>query len=215
MTRLTKGVFVVLEGLDGAGKDSNVRNIENYLSHTDISHFIASEYKDSQFCREVRTALNNQSPQLDPLTETMLFYASRIEHTKNIIKPYLDRGYLVVSDRYYATTMAYQGARTDLVPHVHELALPSLVEPDLVLFYDIPVEIYAERVLGRDAKLDAIEGRGIEYFSAVRANFHKLAANDPRFVVINADKPLEDVFAESLAHVNDFLRTFNESLIQP
>lgn len=209
-----RGAFISLEGLDGAGKDSNARNIENYLSHSDVPHFIASEYKDSQFCREVRTALNNQNPQLDPITETMLFYASRIEHTKNIIKPYIERGYLVISDRYYATTMAYQGARTDKVKHVHDIAMPCLVEPDMVLFYDIPVEIYEQRVLGRDGKLDAIESRGVEYFAKVRANFHSLAANDPRFIIIDASKPLDDVFAESIRHVDDFLRNFHESLIQ-
>ena len=88
MTAKKRGAFLVLEGLDGAGKDSNARNIENYLSHSDVPHFVASEYKDSQFCRELRTVLNNQNPQLDPITETMLFYASRIEHTKHIIQPY-------------------------------------------------------------------------------------------------------------------------------
>ena len=214
MTKLTKGVFVVAEGLDGAGKDSNIRNIENYLSHSDIPHFVASEYKDSQFCRELRTALNNQNPQLDPITEAMLFYASRIEHTKHIIQPYLDRGYLVISDRYCATTAAYQGARTEQVPTVHALAESLLVKPDLTLFYDIPVEIYEQRVLNRDGKLDQIEGRGVEYFAKVRANFHAWAADDPSFVIIDASKPLDDVFAESIRHVDDFLRNFHEGLIQ-
>lgn len=208
MTAKKRGAFLVLEGLDGAGKNSNARNIENYLSHSDIPHFVASEYKDSPFCRELRTVLNNQSPQLDPITETMLFYASRIEHTKHIIRPYLERGYLVVSDRYCATTAAYQGARTERVPAVHALADSLLVKPDLTLFYDIPVEIYEQRVLKRDGKLDQIEGRGVEYFTKVRANFHAWAADDPSFIIIDASQPLDDVFAESIRHVDDFLRNF-------
>lgn len=210
-----RGAFIVVEGLDGAGKTSNVRNIQSYFSGSDVPHFIASEYADTKFTSLIRKTLNEQDPQLDPITETMLFYASRIEHTQNIIKPYLESGYHVICDRYYPSTLAYQGIRTDAVHAVHELARSRLQEPDLVLFYDIPVEVYEERVLSRGKGLDAIEGRGREYFLEVRANFHKLAENDSRFIKLDASRPLDEVFTDTIQKLNDFLRNFNEGHIQP
>lgn len=213
MTVVKRGAFVVAEGLDGSGKTSNVRNLENYFSHSDTPHFVASEYADNKVCLNLRTLLNNQSPDFNVMTETMLFYASRIEHTQKIIAPYLDGGTHVITDRYYSTTLAYQGVKNTKVQEVHDLAMPHLREPDLILFYDIPVSTYKERVLQRGKGLDAIESRGLEYFESVRANFLKLAKNDPRYIIIDAAQPLEDVFTETISRVDAFLRTFNEDVV--
>lgn len=208
-----RGAFVVIEGLDGAGKTSNIRNLGNYFSHSDTPHFMASEYDDSKVCLALRTMLNNQAPDFNVMTETMMFYASRIEHTQKIIAPYLDGGTHVITDRYYATTLAYQGVKNPKVREVHGLAQPHLREPDLILFYDIPGDVYEARVLMRGKGLDAIESRGRPYFEQVRANFLKLAENDPRYLIIDATKPLEDVFTETIARVDAFLRTFNEDVV--
>lgn len=215
MMNLTRGAFICVEGLDGAGKTSNVRNIASFLSHTGINHFVASEYIDTKFTGAVRKLLNEQEPPLDPVTETMMFYASRIEHTQKIIVPYIDKGYHVVCDRYYPSTLSYQGIHNPIVRDVHDLVLPRLREPDLIFLYDIPVDVYEERVLARGKGLDSIEGRGVEYFKQVRANFHKLAEADDRFVIIDASEPLEDVFTKTITQLNTFLRKFNEGHIQP
>lgn len=213
MTR--RGAFIVVEGLDGSGKTSNIRNLGNFMSHGENKHFIASEYDDCTFTNTLRTGLNHAKPKLDPLAETFGFFTSRIEHTQKIIKPYLDDGYDVITDRYYHTTLAYQGIRLpmDNVRQVLDLARPGLVEPDLVLFYDIPVETYKSRVLARKQGMDEIESRGIEYFTNVRANFLQMAKDDPRFVLIDASQPLETVFTETLNRVSEFLRTFDENQI--
>ena len=216
MEKKRPGAFISVEGLDGAGKTSNIRNLENRLAHTDTPHFIASEYVDSKFCNSVREALNNQNPQIDPLAETLGFYLARVEHTQKIIAPYLDSGTLVITDRYYHTTLAYQSIK---LPHeqvlaVHNLVKERLREPDLVLFYDVPLEVYEHRIRLRNKDLDRIETRGLEYFSRVRANFHQLAENDPRFRILDAAAPLEDVFIETQRVVDEFLRTFNENHVQ-
>lgn len=217
MPKKQRGAFLVVEGLDGAGKTSNIRNLANKFSHGDMPHFIASEYDDSRFCKGIRDSLNNQNPTLDPVAETLGFYLSRIEHTQKILAPYIKSGTTVITDRYYHSTLAYQSIKLPeaRVHAVHDTVKDRLIEPDLILFYDIPVDVYEDRVRMRGKSLDKIESRGLEYFTQVRANFHKLAVNDPRFIVIDAAAPLEDVFIETQRVVDEFLRTFNENLIQP
>ncbi|MNV18381.1 Thymidylate kinase [compost metagenome] len=217
MAKKQRGAFISVEGLDGAGKTSNIRNLGNKFSHGDMPHFIASEYDDSKFCKSIRDSLNNQTPTLDPVAETLGFYLSRIEHTQKILAPYLDSGAHVITDRYYHSTLAYQSIKLpkERVLEVHNIVKDRLREPDLVLFYDIPVSVYEERVRMRGKSLDKIESRGLEYFTNVRANFHELAANDPRIRTIDASAPLEDVFAETQRVIDEFLRTFHENLIQP
>jgi dTMP kinase len=212
---IKRGALIVAEGLDGSGKSSNIRNLGNRFSHTDIKHFVASEYDDSIFTNTIRQMLNNQKPTLDPLAETLMFYIARIEHTQKILAPYLDSGTHVILDRYYSSTLAYQSIKlpAENVLAVHDLVADRLREPDLILLYDISEDVYKERVLARGKGLDSIESRGLEYFRSVRANFLKLAENDSRYIVIDAGRPLEAVFTESLAQVDKFLRTFNENLI--
>lgn len=217
MPKKQRGAFLVVEGLDGAGKTSNIRNLANKFSHGDMPHFIASEYDDSKFCKGIRDSLNNQNPTLDPIAETLGFYLSRIEHTQKILVPYLKSGATVITDRYYHSTLAYQSVKLpeERVHAVHAMVKDRLIEPDLILFYDIPVDVYEDRVRMRGKSLDKIESRGLEYFTQVRANFHKLAVNDPRFRIIDASQPLSTVFHETQRLIDDFLRTFNENLIQP
>lgn len=211
------GAFITVEGLDGSGKTSNIRNLANRFSHTDTPHFIASEYDDSKFCLTIREALNNQNPTLDPVAETLGFYLSRIEHTQKILAPYLDSGTHIICDRYYHSTLAYQTIKLpeERVLAIHNMVQDRLREPDLVLFYDIPVTVYEDRVRQRGKSLDKIESRGLEYFTQVRANFLSLAEKDQRFRIIDASLPLSTVFHETQRLVDDFLRTFNENLIQP
>jgi len=208
-----RGAFLVAEGLDGAGKTSNVRNLENYFLGKELDYFVTFEPGGTKFCNKLRQLLKEQEQPLDPLTESMLFYAARIEHTQKIIKPYLDRGYTVICDRYSDSSLAYQGANGPDVYAVHKLCETKLAKPDLVLFYDIPEDIYFERVIEREGRvnLDSFESRGLDYFRKVRANFQALARTRPEYQVINAARPLDEVFTESIERVEEFLRTFNEN----
>jgi dTMP kinase len=198
-----KGRFFTLEGLDGSGKTVNVRNAINRFSITDHTLESVSEYADNQFCRSLRTALNQQDPRVNPLSEILTFYASRIEHTQSVIRPYLDQGINVLADRYYHSTMAYQSVVQDVMP-VHNLVKDSLIEPDAVIFLDIDESTYASRVLARDGSLDSIESRGIEYFRKVRANFLAMREND-NFYVVDASKALNVVFSEVTGIISDVL----------
>lgn len=211
-----RGAFIVAEGLDGAGKTSNVRNLENYLLGKEMDYFVTFEPGGTKFCNKLRKLLKEQEQPLDPLTESMLFYAARIEHTEKIIAPYLDRGYTVISDRYYDSSLAYQGANGPDVYAVHKLCEAKMRKPDLVLFYDIPEDVYLARVEERNGivGLDSFESRGLGYFRKVRANFKAIALTRPEYQIINAARPLDAVFTESIERVEEFLRTFNENHLQ-
>lgn len=198
------GKFITFEGIDGAGKTSNIRNIINYFEqHPTERVQPVSEYSDVPFCKHIRDALNQQEFPVNPVAEALTFYASRIEHTSRCIKPYLQSGTHVVADRYYHSTLAYQGVRCDEVQSIHDFLIPNLIKPDLVIFLDVSVDTYRERVLCRDGKVDAIEGRGEAYFTQVRDNFLK---NDD-IIIVDANMPLDDVLQETLNIVKDFLGT--------
>lgn len=200
-----KGKFIAFEGIDVAGKTSNIRNIVSYYEHTDTRIQSVSEYLDVPFCNSLRTTLNNQDIQLTPSAEALAFYASRIEHTSRCIRPFLNSGVNVIADRYHHSTRAYQGLRYSDVDALHELIKPHLEEPDLVVFLDISVETYLERLQRRGCPADAIESRGPEYFLEVRKRFLSHAGDN--FIIVDANKPLDVVLDTTLTLVSEFLQT--------
>lgn len=207
---MKRGPFIVAEGVDGSGKSSNVRNLQSHLQGTDINHYVTLEPGGTKACQAIRAILKNQEQPLAARTEAMLFYAARIEHTEKIIRPYTERGYLVLSDRYYASSLAYQGAMADDVFAIHALSKDLILRPDLTLLYDIPIELLEERIAYRGEVCDSIEQRGVDYFMRVRENFLAMAKDDPTYIIIDATQPLTDVFRESIEHVTTFLEGWNE-----
>lgn len=206
---MSKGLFLSVEGLDGSGKGSNIRAIMDLLALRNIPAFLASEYDDKAFCNPVRMMTRDNSLGLSGAVESMLQFASRLYFTEHYIKPALEQGKLVVADRYYHTTLAFQGA-TD--PHATELVYqaskPHMVEPDLVLYYDVPVDTFRSRVLARDGKFDRYEAKPDEFHNAVRSNFLRMMESDTRFVLIDASRPLDEVVDSTLSQVSKFLQEF-------
>lgn len=200
-----KGKFITFEGIDVSGKTSNIRNIVSYYEHTDTKMHSVSEYLDVPFCNSLRTTLNNQDIQLTPCAEALAFYSSRIEHTNRCIRPFLNSGVTVLADRYHHSTRAYQGLRYDNVDLLHALVKEHLEEPDLVIFLDISVETYVDRLKRRGYPADSIESRGAEYFQEVRKRFLSYAGDN--FVIVDANRPLDVVLDSTLKLVSEFLKT--------
>lgn len=198
--------FIVVEGIDFAGKTTCLRNIENYLTGQNAKFYTCNEYKDLDFCASLRDLLNFREFEYAVETELFMYCASRIEHTRNHIKPNLDNGFSVLADRYSWSTFAYQGARDpETTDKVVDIAKSQLVTPDLTIYLDIPVSLMRERAESRGKGLDFIESRGDAFFEAVRSNFISMVENDPKAILIDGSQPISKVFAESLDAVKQCL----------
>ena len=193
----TRGVFVTLEGIDGAGKSTQFATLVGALREVGRDVVATREPGGTPLGERIRELLLHET--MAPSTEALLMFAARQEHVLRVIEPALLRGSDVVCDRFTDASLAYQGAgkgipldRLQALAHwVH----PGL-RPDLSVLLDLPPEVAAQRLRGRDA--DRFEREPLAFFERVRAQYLQLAAAEPqRWLVVDAQAAPERV-AETL-----------------
>ena len=196
-----KGKFITIEGPDGAGKSTNVILLINHLRN--MGHTVVStrEPGGTELGEKLRTIL--LSDHMRPTTELLLFAAQRAEHIESKIKPALAAGHIVVSDRFFDSTYAYQGARGYMF---QVLQLEDFVhkgfQPDYTLFFNIPFEESIRRLGIREGVNggDRFETANIEYRKLVYEMYQqRFAINPHRMVPINANQTPELVGKEVIA----------------
>ena len=192
------GRFITIEGVEGAGKSTQLSRLAAWLSGRGLSVVGTSEPDGSPLGPWVRRVLAEASG-LDPLSECFLFATARAEHVRRVIRPALDRGAVVLCDRYADSTVAYQGhgrgVPLELVAEVNRLATDGLV-PDLTLVLDLDVVEGLHRARGRAAELDPFEQLGTDFHERVRKGYHSLHEREPaRVELIDAARPEEAVAA--------------------
>tara|TARA_Y100000996_G_scaffold306191_1_gene243087 strand:+ start:453 stop:1064 length:612 start_codon:yes stop_codon:yes gene_type:complete len=189
-------MFITIEGSEGAGKSTLIENLKIYFLNKNIEFIFTKEPGATEEGKELRKILLDTSIELDPLSETFLLLADRLEHVRKIINPALKQNKNVLSDRYLDSTYAYQGAgrkinRDDLDKIIKPLKFP---EPDLTIYLDLPVEEGLKRAKGRN-KLDRFEEEEIEFFERIRNSYLKLAQeNSDRVFTIDSTKRESEVF---------------------
>lgn len=199
---LAPGRFVVFEGGDACGKSTQARLLADRLDAV-LTH----EPGGTTAGAAIRAVVLEQGRgDLGERAEALLMAADRAQHVEELIRPALFSGRHVVSDRYTASSLAYQGYGRGLplddVARLSEWATHGL-EPDLVLLLDLSVEEARRR---RSAARDRLEAEGEAFHLRVHDGFLALAADDPdRWVVIDADQPVDDVFADVLDAVAERL----------
>ncbi len=150
--------------------------------------------------RHLRQAFLETEETVAPLAELLLFAADRAQHVEFLIKPSLDAGRIVISDRYADATAAYQGAGRgfdeEMIGQIIELATGGL-KPDLTLFFDIPVETAMRRMTGRgdaETKRNRMDAETAEFYGRVRDAYLQMAAREPkRFRAVDASGPVEEI----------------------
>ncbi|WP_432547021.1 dTMP kinase [Kineococcus sp. SYSU DK004] len=197
------GSFVALEGGDGSGKSTQVRLLAEHLAGTGREVVVTREPGGTELGREVRALVLAApgGPVLDPRAEALLFAADRAQHVAQVVRPALERGAVVVTDRYVDSSLAYQGAgRALAVDEVERLSAWATagLRPDLTVVLDVdPVTAAARR--GRDAARageDRLEAESRAFHARVREQFVLLARRDPgRYLVVDATAPAEVVAA--------------------
>jgi dTMP kinase len=168
---MRKGKFITIDGVEGAGKSTQIDFICQYLTDKDINIVLTREPGGSAIGEKIRTLLlSNSTGEIHADTELMLMFAARNEHIQNKIMPALAQGNWVLSDRFSDASYAYQGGGRGLsiarIAQLENWVLQSFT-PDMTLLLDVPVEIGMRRVESRGEK-DRIERESLDFFNRVR-----------------------------------------------
>ena len=201
-----KGILITLEGPDGSGKSTQARLLSNRLKREGRDVATTREPGGTPAAESLRLIALDQ--QLDPRAELLVFLAARAEHVATLIRPTLERGRIVVCDRYIDSSVAYQGYGLGLdVDEIRELNRFATVglDPDVTLLLDVAPEVgFGRRSRNRS---DAIERRDDSFHRRLREGFLVEASRYPgRFRVIDADRPVEAVAEEIRLIVAPFLK---------
>ena len=194
-----RGLFITLEGIEGAGKSTVARWVGDWLDRRAIRVTLTREPGGTALAERVRQiVLERGAERLSPVTETLLMFAARGIHVENLIRPARERGDWVVCDRFTDATLAYQGGGRGMDPTwIDSLAsrVQAGLRPDCTLLLDLPVALGLERARSRHAgAADRFEAEAQAFFERVRAAYLELARREPaRMHVIDASVPLEAV----------------------
>ncbi len=192
----TTGVFVCLEGGEGAGKSTQARLLAERLTARGYAVRLTHEPGDTAVGKELRRiVLSPETGTLDDRTEALLYAADKAEHVETVVLPALARGEVVITDRYVDSTLAYQGAGRTL--DVAELeAVARWATADLRPHLTVVLDLEPESGLGRFTGRDRIEGESLEFHQRVRRAFLDLAAADAdHYLVLDARAAVDDIAA--------------------
>lgn len=187
------GKFITFEGVEGSGKSTQIHMLIEALQERGIPYLHTREPGGSPISEKIRSLLlNAEHLEMRPETELLLYSASRSQHTFETILPALKEGRIVICDRYYDSTFAYQGAARELDPgFITELTNFATYHtvPDRTFLLDLPVSAGFKRITAR--KLDRLEQESREFHEKVRIQYLSIANNNPlRYVVLNGlDQP--------------------------
>ncbi|MDN4590926.1 dTMP kinase [Xenophilus aerolatus] len=204
-----QGLFITLEGIDGAGKSSHVDALEALFRAAGREVVRTREPGGTPLAETLRGLVLGEA--MDPLTESLLVFAARRDHVVNVIAPALERGAVVLCDRFTDATFAYQGGGRGFDPGVlgtlerwvqgGQGGASDLLQPALTLWFDLAPETAAERLAG--ARLpDRFEAQPVDFFRRVAEGYARRAGTDAgRFERIDADATRETVWAQVEAAV--------------
>jgi dTMP kinase len=202
MNKRVKSKFIVIEGLEGAGKTSAISLVRNFIEiQTGVLPVCTREPGGTPLAERIRD-LVKIADDSDPLcdeAECLLFYAARAQLVANVIKPALNRGEWVLGDRHNLSSLAYQGGGRGLMSLVESLSRATLgdFKPDLTLYLDIEPKLGLARAANR-GELDRIEVEEIQFFERTRQTFLSYAQQDDSIKVINAGQSMAEVHNDIL-----------------
>ena len=191
-----RGKFISLEGIDGAGKSTHLQWLAERLRGDGVREVVVTREPGGTPLGEKLRALLLHEP-MDIGTETLLMFAARQQHLAQVIRPALGRGAWVLSDRFTDATFAYQGGGRGVPAaklEVLENWVQGELQPDLTLFFDVPVVVGQGRLQAGQADLDRFEREAAEFHERVRAAYLERAAQYPaRIRVIDSTQRISDI----------------------
>ncbi len=198
------GKFISIEGIEGAGKSTQIACIHDYLIHHGKRVVVTREPGGTQLGEQLRSLLLTDN--MAATTELLLIFAARSEHVFQVIMPAIQRGYWVISDRFIDATFAYQGGGRGIdyqqISKMTDWVLNSF-QPDITFLLDLPVKIGQKRVLARKQATDRFEQENDDFFRRIRTCYLNRVQHEPeRIKLINADQPVNDVTSQIAHHLD-------------
>jgi dTMP kinase len=188
----TPGIFVTLEGPDGAGKSTQIKLLCKQLDALNVHYLTSRDPGGTGLGKQIRRLLLNPETNVHPLSELLLYQADRAQHVQEVILPALNKGLLVICDRFIDSTLAYQGYGRGIdLALIHELNAIATngVAPDLTILFDIESQAGLSRL--HPSGHDRMEKQALEFHQKVRNGYLELAQQDTnRWRVIDATRPL-------------------------
>ena len=206
------GKFITFEGIDGSGKSTQLRMLTSELRMRGLNVLPTMEPGGTPLGRRLRETFLETEENVAPLAELLLFAADRAQHVNFLIKPALEEGKIVISDRYADATFAYQGAgrgfSENTINQIIELATDGL-KPDLTLFFDLPIAQALTRTNSRGGdgeQKNRMDNETFGFYERVRGAYLTIARDEPdRFLVIDASGSTGEIKAMVMEIVNEFL----------
>lgn len=195
--KTSKGKFIVIEGLEGAGKSTAIATVKAWLEAKGLQVVCTREPGGTPLAEQLRTLVKQAAPQeqIASETELLLMYASRVQLLRNVIEPALHEGKWVLADRHDLSSRAYQGGGRqlgDTLINTLRRAVLGETKPDLTLYLDIEPALGLTRAAQR-GELDRIEQEQLDFFERTRDKYLQIAATETGIVVIDAGQPLAQV----------------------
>lgn len=205
-----RGKFIVIEGLEGAGKTTAHQVILQELKQAGIKEIVLTrEPGGTPLAEKLRHLIKHETEEpVSDKAELLMLYAARVQLVENIIKPALTDGKWVLGDRHDMSSQAYQGGGRKLDRRLLNTLKESVLgtfEPDLTLYLDIDPVIGLERARGR-GELDRIEQQSLDFFYRTRERYLELTQNNDKAIIINAEQSIEQVTADIQQAIRNWLK---------
>lgn len=189
--------FISFEGIEGSGKSTQSKKLYEFLLNNKFNVTLTREpggVKSSELIREI--LISEKIEKLEAKSELFLNFAARLEHVEKLIKPSLKENKIVISDRFFDSTYAYQGSAFGvdfkIIDEIKKMTINNFA-PDITFLIDVPVEIAFARIKDRESN-NRYEKLGVEFHQKVRDGFLKLASENKRIIVIDGTKNQEEIF---------------------
>jgi dTMP kinase len=205
-----KGIFISFEGIEGTGKTIQSKMLYEHLLKKGYKVILTEEPGGTRIGLKIRDILLSiENKEMSPLAELLLYNASRAQHIKEVILPALKRGYIVITDRFSDSTVAYQGygRKIDLnLVKSFEQSVTAGLKPDVTFLLDLDVETGLKRNRGIN-KTDRLELEDVKFHKRVRNGYLKIAAKEPeRIKLIDGSESIEQVQNKIIKIITDFLK---------
>lgn len=206
---MSRGVFITLEGGDGSGKTTQAELLREWLATEGRTVVRTREPGGTEVGVEVREIVLHHRGDITPRAEALLYAADRAHHVATVVRPALERGEVVIQDRYIDSSVAYQGAGRVLDPEavrgISDWATDGLT-PDLTILLDLDADSARGRLDEARTRYDRLEAEASEFHDRVRAAYLELARAEPgRFLVVDASRPVDEIAEAIRARVASLL----------
>ncbi len=208
------GLFITLEGPEGSGKSTQLENLARHLGEMDVEYVLTREPGGTTIGEQIRQVLlDTKNCEMTPEAEVLLYSAARTQHVQQIIRPALERGAMVISDRFAESTLAYQGYGRGLdlqsLWQITEFATSGTM-PDLVIYLDLDVRVglarkKSDEIAGKD-KLNRLDQETLDFHNRVRQGYLKMAHADPeRWLVLDAQQSIGHTTSQIIQRIKQLL----------